>query len=54
MVITEHQSAVKCVRNEISCLLELQAHQNIIGFVHAKEFANYIILAIEYAAGGTL
>jgi serine/threonine protein kinase len=42
------------VRNEIKCLQELTQHSNIIGFVHAKEFANYIILAIEYAPGGTL
>lgn len=42
------------MRNEIKCLQELTQHSNIIGFVHAKEFANYIILAIEYAPGGTL
>jgi len=42
------------VRNEISCLKKLKPHKNIIGFVHSKEFSNYIILAIEYASGGTL
>jgi len=35
-------------------LQELPSQKNIIGFVHAKEFDNYIILAIEYASGGTL
>ena len=42
------------MRNEIICLQELPPQKNIIGFVHAKEFDNYIILAIEYASGGTL
>lgn len=32
----------------------MPAHRNIIGFVHAHEYTNYIILAIEYAPGGTL
>ncbi len=29
-------------------------HDNIIKFDHIKEFQHYVIMAIEYAAGGTV
>lgn len=32
----------------------MPAHKNIIGYVNSREFTNYIILATEYAPGGTL
>ena len=33
---------------------ELPPHENIINFGHIKEFQNYIIMAIEFAPGGTI
>jgi len=66
IVDTSNSSTVKCLRNEISILRQLPPHKNVINFVHVsllsktltvlqvKEFINYIILAIDYAPGGTL
>jgi len=53
-VDTLNPGAVKCVRSEINILSEMGAQSNVIGFVHVKEFVNYIIMAMEYAKGGTV
>jgi serine/threonine protein kinase len=47
-------NSVKNLRKEAKVLRILHGHKNVIGFCALHEVKNYLVLAIDYAPGGTL
>jgi serine/threonine protein kinase len=47
-------NSVKNLRKEAKILRILHGNKNVIGFCNLHEVKNYLVLAIDYASGGTL
>lgn len=54
IVDASQQSMINSLRNEAEVLGSLPPHQNVIQFKYFKEYTNYVLMAIEYARGGTI